>query len=1196
MRYFHSIILWLLALGTVFWHAATAQEAPPPPLILPSSALDDNVTHIPPPPPIPGTQPVAEAAQAMQESPTAAASSPAQQEDALAKMAEEAGRMALDSANSGLNALRDAAPEHLKNSVPSLPDAIPDSSQLQPPKLPSQIEEERRAAEELRRQQELAKRRPEDIQVQRNMTEEEREAELNKLLQEAFGSTAEIAPEITPEKEKKPEISERFSGQIEFQDVPEDAVNAVEDEVGKAVAAENAKEAKKKNTAGSTGSQRDRLLSKRKNDSSAQSPEARNKLLRAREKTLKDQRAKHNYKTQIPSRKITKKEYDKQNRHLPKLVTEADLDYYLFLAAARNNLDGVRAMLDAGKNPNIMTKNGDTPLMAALSAGNNEVAELLILRGADVTMENKNGNTALHIASHTGRAQLVPSLIQANAEVDATNIYGDTSLMAASASENIDIMDLLIEAGADVNRQNNSGHTALHVAAFEGKANAIAKLMEEGASSLPDQRGQTPAQLAMNRGFTQLAQQLDPTLQATPASPYPYAQSGAPQNATPFPPAISTPMPPALPGDFPRVPTANNSNPNLGNQTLSEQRQDLAELALQKARETTRPQPPLPQTPPAMPAITPPPPRPMPPATMAPPPIPMMAPQPGSATPPPPDLQTQNIASRQRPNLPLSMQPGMPEPIVTPQRSQKPPAFIPPAPPPPAMPPYLRPSPETPPSAGLTREEILKQAEAVKRGDAPSVIRKDIPPISPLPDAQPPRTMAVSPPPVLKFAPQETPLPNASMPPAMLPAPDAPLPWQQATPAPRRIIPPAAPPAAMADDGRKAQELSELLKRWQAVDAQFSQLSVEEKMQVNLLRRDLVSKINPLDPRAEYYHEINQLPPQTISGILGSMRKWESFEQMHGLTKPAKNSNPKPRVTRPTAPAVPISKPALIAPEDISRRPAITPPPPMRAPLSSLEDEIKATAPPQPAVEKAPANKPAPVEPNIETAPIAAPPVTPAPPPSSQNDTSSRPAEALALPDIEETPQTELQIAPAQKVPLSIPLSNFPATPAEEGASGMEQAPEPANDIDNKTSAPALPALPEPPVIPLQQTPPAPPPVPLEMPATPPASATGALEAELGEVFATDKVETSPPATLPPASAAAPVAVPLNAPLNTPSAPGIAPPPAGLLAPPKNAPPPPMALPSLPSEPEAAPLPLPTLNEDGSRGASPLSPPPLPLP
>lgn len=72
-------------------------------------------------------------------------------------------------------------------------------------------------------------------------------------------------------------------------------------------------------------------------------------------------------------------------------------DYEIFNAAERNDAKKLKALLDAGMDPNIRDYDrGATPLHLAANKGNVEAIELLIDAGADVNAANKRGRTPIH--------------------------------------------------------------------------------------------------------------------------------------------------------------------------------------------------------------------------------------------------------------------------------------------------------------------------------------------------------------------------------------------------------------------------------------------------------------------------------------------------------------------------------------------------------------------------------------------------------------------------------------------------------------------------------------------------------------------------------------------------------------------------------------------------------------------------------
>jgi ankyrin repeat protein len=130
-----------------------------------------------------------------------------------------------------------------------------------------------------------------------------------------------------------------------------------------------------------------------------------------------------------------------------------------------------------------------SPLHAAARFGRDDLAALLITRGADVrTVDEPAGNTALHLAAQYGQAAVAHVLVARGAEVNAATRYGRTPLHEAAselgATSDLDgrleVAKLLIAAGADVNaRERGSGRTPLDDAAASSNNPANSERMTE---------------------------------------------------------------------------------------------------------------------------------------------------------------------------------------------------------------------------------------------------------------------------------------------------------------------------------------------------------------------------------------------------------------------------------------------------------------------------------------------------------------------------------------------------------------------------------------------------------------------------------------------------------------------------------------------------------------------------------------------
>ena len=182
----------------------------------------------------------------------------------------------------------------------------------------------------------------------------------------------------------------------------------------------------------------------------------------------------------------------------------------------------VKFLLDKGAKPNPNSKpvGESSPLLEALTAGDEAVVKLLIRRGADAQATAEQGLTmavtrkcgkalellagqitnraaytiALQNTAVFGDLKAVRLMLQHGADVNAFDAFGKTPLMYGAISDvfPVDVVKLLIERGADVNAKcrhekgGDAGLTVLDIAKLNGHTPIVELLVKAGAKASPE--------------------------------------------------------------------------------------------------------------------------------------------------------------------------------------------------------------------------------------------------------------------------------------------------------------------------------------------------------------------------------------------------------------------------------------------------------------------------------------------------------------------------------------------------------------------------------------------------------------------------------------------------------------------------------------------------------------------------------------
>jgi len=175
------------------------------------------------------------------------------------------------------------------------------------------------------------------------------------------------------------------------------------------------------------------------------------------------------------------KKYDDEDKMTPLMYAVSE--YML------NKPKVIRALIDAGANINAKNeKDGRTPLMiAATSANNTEIIDILIKAGSKIEEKDKYGYTPLMLALKYNYANpdIAISLIKYKADVNATLAENSSTPLIIALGESIvtkpKVIQALIDYGAGVNAKDISAMTPLMDAAKYSTEEVVKILLKAGA-------------------------------------------------------------------------------------------------------------------------------------------------------------------------------------------------------------------------------------------------------------------------------------------------------------------------------------------------------------------------------------------------------------------------------------------------------------------------------------------------------------------------------------------------------------------------------------------------------------------------------------------------------------------------------------------------------------------------------------------
>lgn len=171
------------------------------------------------------------------------------------------------------------------------------------------------------------------------------------------------------------------------------------------------------------------------------------------------------------------KEFDKLKEEQV-VFTVNDLPQALVKAINGREEILVKRLLFAGASPNSTDEAGNSVLMLACHAQDNNIIDAILSYQPDVNLANKEKETAVNIAIGQGNGVLLDKLIKAGASLNFVNAYGYTPLSEACAAGNTEMVVKLLECGANPNQQVDPGSEPICVALDNGNFEAFTTLLQ----------------------------------------------------------------------------------------------------------------------------------------------------------------------------------------------------------------------------------------------------------------------------------------------------------------------------------------------------------------------------------------------------------------------------------------------------------------------------------------------------------------------------------------------------------------------------------------------------------------------------------------------------------------------------------------------------------------------------------------------
>ena len=160
----------------------------------------------------------------------------------------------------------------------------------------------------------------------------------------------------------------------------------------------------------------------------------------------------------------------------------------LIRAIEKGDENKARALIEQGLSLNVHGEEGITPLFWLVTQKNKAAMRLAIKLGADPDFADPNGDSPVVFAAGANDDELLLILLEGG-DANAVDSDGLPAIFAAVAEERIEQIKMLMRFGADINLTSRSGKNSAMYAADINKYEIVYYLIEQGVDYVARNEG-----------------------------------------------------------------------------------------------------------------------------------------------------------------------------------------------------------------------------------------------------------------------------------------------------------------------------------------------------------------------------------------------------------------------------------------------------------------------------------------------------------------------------------------------------------------------------------------------------------------------------------------------------------------------------------------------------------------------------------